>query len=48
LSAEQRRLLEEFARVSGDAGEPASRRLVRQGEKAFLSEGRGTHVEILC
>ncbi|HEY1793068.1 MAG TPA: molecular chaperone DnaJ [Opitutaceae bacterium] len=35
LSAEQRRLLEEFARVSGDAQEPTSRKFFEKAKKFF-------------
>ncbi|MGH7996346.1 MAG: molecular chaperone DnaJ, partial [Opitutaceae bacterium] len=35
LSAEQRRLLEEFARVSGDASEPTSRSFFEKAKKFF-------------
>jgi molecular chaperone DnaJ len=35
LSAEQRRLLEEFARVSGDAAEPTSRSFFEKAKKFF-------------
>jgi len=35
LSAEQRRLLEEFARVSGDANEPTSRSFFEKAKKFF-------------
>jgi DnaJ-class molecular chaperone len=35
LSAEQRRLLEEFARVSGDGGESASRSWFDKAKKLF-------------
>jgi len=35
LSSEQRRLLEEFARVSGDAAEPTSRSFFEKAKKFF-------------
>jgi molecular chaperone DnaJ len=35
LSSEQRRLLEEFARVSGDASEPMSRKFAEKAKKFF-------------
>ena len=35
LSAEQRRILEEFARVSGDAHEPTSRKFFEKAKKFF-------------
>ena len=35
LSAEQRRILEEFARVSGDAAEPTSRSFFEKAKKFF-------------
>jgi len=35
LTAEQRRLLEEFARVGGDANEPTSRSFFEKAKKFF-------------
>jgi len=35
LTGEQRRLLEEFARVSGDANEPTSRSFFEKAKKFF-------------
>jgi molecular chaperone DnaJ len=35
LSAEQRRILDEFARVSGDAKEPTSRKFFEKAKKFF-------------
>jgi len=35
LSAEQRKILEEFARVSGDASEPTSRSFFEKAKKFF-------------
>jgi molecular chaperone DnaJ len=35
LSADQRRILEEFAKVSGDANEPTSRSFFEKAKKFF-------------
>jgi len=35
LSAEQRKILEEFARISGDAQEPTSRSFFEKAKKFF-------------
>jgi molecular chaperone DnaJ len=35
LSAEQRRILEEFSRVSGDASEPIARSFFEKAKKFF-------------
>ncbi len=35
LTGEQRRILEEFARVSGDASEPMSRKFAEKAKKFF-------------
>ena len=35
LSAEQRKILEDFARISGDAHEPTSRKFFEKAKKFF-------------